>query len=100
MSPKNCTDWPIKVAWSNEEWVVDGADVRVSLVVCDASQEVDRFLDGKRVPAISGDLKAKSFDMSDRKALPSNVGRAVRGIEKMALLTLAELMPNNCCQPR
>ena len=73
---------PIKAAWSNEEWVVDGADVRVSLVVCDVNKGVDRYLDGTGVSAITSELKAQAFNLGDRKPLPSNVGKAVRGIEK------------------
>lgn len=73
---------PIKVAWSNEEWVVDGADVRVSLVVCDVNKEVERYLDRTPVSAITSELKAQAFDLGDRKPLTTNVGKAVRGIEK------------------
>ncbi|WP_342781421.1 DNA methyltransferase [Roseinatronobacter monicus] len=34
---------PIRVAWSDEPWVVDGADIRVSIVVCSTHWQGNRF---------------------------------------------------------
>jgi len=55
---------PIVFALSDEPWVVDGADVRVSIVVCSAEKS-DRFeLDGKSVVRITPDLKALDVDLA------------------------------------
>lgn len=47
-------------AWDDEEWTVDGAAVRVSLVSFDMSVNPDTRLDGKPVKQIYSDLSASS----------------------------------------
>ncbi len=73
---------PISFARSDEPWVVDGADVRVSIIVCDVSQEVSRELDSADVAKISSTLKGFTFDLSEKHLLKQNLKKAVRGIEK------------------
>lgn len=73
---------PIRVAWGDEPWVVDGADIRVSLVVCAKNWATDCRLDGKLVREITADLKSFSVDLSSKRLLPEMRKRAVRGVEK------------------
>ncbi|MDP2737915.1 MAG: class I SAM-dependent DNA methyltransferase, partial [Pseudorhodobacter sp.] len=73
---------PIRVAWGDEPWVVDGASVRVSLIVCASEWHGTSRLDGKEVAKINSDLKALSVDLGLKKLLVENRKRAVRGVEK------------------
>jgi hypothetical protein len=76
------TKAPILLAQSDEPWVVDGADVRVSLVVCSAEKCGDALLDGNAVKKITPDLKGLGIDLRARQTLGQNRKRAVRGVEK------------------
>ncbi len=60
-------------AWSDEPWVVDGADVRVSLI-CFASEEagLSARLDGGDVFQINADLTAEPADLTKAGKLPRN----------------------------
>ncbi|MGN6290831.1 MAG: DNA methyltransferase [Sphingopyxis terrae] len=71
---------PIVFARSDEPWVVDGADVRVSIVVCSADNSDRSELDGKTVVRITPDLKALDVDLQSRSILPPNKKKAVRGV--------------------
>ena len=73
---------PIIFARSDEPWVVDGADVRVSLIVCSTVDTDAPILDEKLVGRITPDLKGLGFDLRERGTLRQNIKRAVRGIEK------------------
>ncbi|MDD2704759.1 MAG: N-6 DNA methylase [Acidocella sp.] len=73
---------PICFAQSDDPWVVDGADVRVSLVVCSTEFIGQAILDGRPVVAISPDLKALQVDLRMKRKLRENKKRAVRGVEK------------------
>ncbi len=42
----------IFMAWDNERWVLDGADVRISIIGFDDGSETTRYLDGKPVAAM------------------------------------------------
>lgn len=72
-------------AWSDEEWVNEGAAVRVSLVCFGLSAKVARF-DNELVSEIYSDLTAKNGDdgVDLTKALPlnQNSGVAFSGITK------------------
>ena len=68
----------IFVAWSDEPWVVDGADVRVSIVGQDDGSEQVRFLDGERVPGINSDLTFAA-DVTKAAALLENAGESLQG---------------------
>lgn len=70
-------------AWSDEEWINEGAAVRVSLV-CFGKGSSTR-LDGKPVAAIHADLTgsaqdAQTLDLTKAKPLPANKGRSFFGI--------------------
>ena len=67
-------------AWSDEPWVIDGANVRVSLV-CFASKEAGLpvRLDGAAVPRIAPDLTGGTVDLTKARPLPQNRATAFRG---------------------
>ncbi len=72
-------------AWGDEEWVNDGAAVRVSLIGFGPIFGVDRKsrLDGMEVAAIHADLTAAvGVDLTKAKALPENANTAYLGIQK------------------
>jgi len=66
-------------AWSDLPWVVDGADVRVSIVCASKQPPPQAFLDGKPVAAIHPDLTA-GFDATLAAPLPENKGRCYFGL--------------------
>lgn len=72
----------ISCAWSDEPWIVDGADVRVSIIVISKDQNGAAYLDGKKVERITSDLKALDFEIRRSKRLKENEKCAVRGFEK------------------
>jgi hypothetical protein len=73
---------PIVFAHSDEPWVIDGADVRVSIIVCSTDSLAKPILDGKQAMRITRDLKALQVDLGARHAISENKKRAVRGVEK------------------
>jgi type II restriction/modification system DNA methylase subunit YeeA len=75
----------IFLAWSDEEWVVEGADVRVSIVGQDDGTESLRELDGKSVDVIFADLKggrSNGPDLTQAVVLRENVGVCFMGMTK------------------
>lgn len=73
------------MAWSDEPWVVEGADVRVSIIGQDDGSEKLRLLDGRRVDEIHADLtggKTGSVDLTTARRLQENVGVAFMGDTK------------------
>lgn len=71
-------------AWSDEDWVVDGADVRVSLVCFkdrDEAYDDGLSLDGQSVKAINEDLSS-SLNLTVARRLGTNVGVAFLGTKK------------------
>ncbi len=69
-------------AWSDEPWVLDGADVRVSLVCFDTQPPELARLDGRSVSCIHADLTADGADMTTAKPLAENMGVASVGTQK------------------
>ena len=67
-------------AWSNEPWVVDGANVRVSLICCapkDSGFPIS--LNAIREPNINSDLTAGTLDLTRTSPLKQNRGVAFQG---------------------
>jgi type II restriction/modification system DNA methylase subunit YeeA len=71
----------IFLAWSDEEWVVEGAAVHVSFVGFDDGSEEVRELDGHPVVTINADLTA-GIDLTQLLALKENLGIAFMGDTK------------------
>ncbi len=70
-------------AWADEQWVVDGADVRVSLVCFGGRVEGTRtLLDGKEVARTNADLSAENVDLTKATALSQNANVAFMGDTK------------------
>ncbi|NLF77661.1 MAG: class I SAM-dependent DNA methyltransferase, partial [Chloroflexi bacterium] len=68
----------IFMAWSDREWVLDGAAVRIAMIGFDDGTETSRVLDGTRVTHISSELKA-TIDISKALQLEENSGIAFMG---------------------
>jgi type II restriction/modification system DNA methylase subunit YeeA len=65
-------------AISDREWILDAANVHVSMVGFDGGEQTTRVLDGQQVPAINADLTT-TFDLTSAKRLPG-----ARGVSFMA----------------
>jgi len=68
-------------AWADEPWVLDGAEIRVSLICFDRTEHALTRLDGLPVVSIHTDLSAGTSDLTRTTVLASNVGIAIRGVE-------------------
>ena len=77
------TSTPIFEAWSDEEWVNDGAAVRVSLVAFGAAERTR--LDGIEVGKINADLTSADggIDVTTASPLRENAGIAFQGPVKV-----------------
>ncbi len=76
------TSTRIYEAWSDEEWVNDGAAVRVSLVCF--GKGIETKLDGQPVAVIHADLTAgEGLDLSRAKPLVENGGASFQGSQKI-----------------
>jgi type II restriction/modification system DNA methylase subunit YeeA len=71
----------IFMAWSDEPWVVEGANVHVSIIGYDDGTETERRLDGHPVTAINANLSA-GLDLTRVRRLPENLGIAFMGDTK------------------
>ena len=69
------------MAWSDREWIQDGAAVRVSIIGFEDGVRLNRYLDGKRVSNINADLTA-SLDLTSAKTLSENKRIAFSGTKK------------------
>ena len=69
-------------AWSDEPWMVDGADVRVSLVCVRKHSEGPIRLNGETVEKIHPDLSSGQTNLAAAFRLPTNSRVAIRGVEK------------------
>lgn len=69
-------------AWSNREWTLEGAAVRVSMIGFDDGTETTRELDGVFVSSINADLSAGD-DLTKSEALTENKGIAFQGPVKV-----------------
>lgn len=75
----------IFMAWSDEDWTVEGAAVRVSIVAQDNGAETDRMLDGKAVATIHADLtgaEVATADITSSRSLPENRSVSFIGDQK------------------
>lgn len=71
----------IFLAWSNRPWVLDGADVRVSIISFDDGSEVTRVLDGSHVSEITSSLTS-ALDVTRARRLLENQKLASIGDQK------------------
>ena len=71
---------PIFEAWGDEEWVVDGAAVRVSLVCFGIGDDQPR-LEGRTVAAITSSLGVEVVNLEDVEKLAENANVAFIGVQ-------------------
>ncbi|MBM3128479.1 MAG: class I SAM-dependent DNA methyltransferase [Chloroflexi bacterium] len=71
----------IFMAWSDRDWILDGAAVRVSVIGFDNGEETMRQMDGKTVPSINANLTA-SANLTEASTLKENEGICFRSDEK------------------
>ncbi len=71
----------IFMAWSDRDWILDGAAVRVSIIGFDGGDEISRTLDGLPVSKVNSDLTS-SVDITASSALNENTGLAFIGSQK------------------
>ncbi|MDP3186485.1 MAG: hypothetical protein Q8M58_14590, partial [Anaerolineales bacterium] len=69
-------------AYSDRDWVLDGATVHVSMVGFDKKQETQYELDGKEVITINSDLTS-SANLTLAKRLDENLGISYMGDNKV-----------------
>ncbi len=72
----------IYCAWSDEEWTVEGAAVRVSIVCFGKSTKQECQLNGRDVPHIFADLTSQVFDLTKSNQLLENEAIAFVGVQK------------------
>jgi type II restriction/modification system DNA methylase subunit YeeA len=76
-------DCSIYEAWNDEEWTIDGADVRVSLI-CATKDPIPRVrLNGVASSSIRSDLTANSIDLTRARRLAQNARKCVHGSKKI-----------------
>ena len=75
------TSGDIFLAWSDKNWILDGANVHVSLVCFDNGNQMDRFLDGLPVSAIHANLTGVVATNTAR-TLSENTDYAFNGVAK------------------
>jgi type II restriction/modification system DNA methylase subunit YeeA len=77
-----CASGRIFMAWSDREWILEGAAVRVSIVAFDGESDGGGVLDGIAVPKINADLTS-GIDLSDLPRLTENTGLSFQGPVKV-----------------
>jgi SAM-dependent methyltransferase len=75
-------------AVSDRPWVLDGANVHISMVGFDAGHEAVRVLDGQTVPTVNANLTAAA-DMTEAARLREDEGLSFIGIQKSGPFDLA-----------
>jgi type II restriction/modification system DNA methylase subunit YeeA len=73
----------IFMGWSDREWTLDGAAVRVSMVGFDDKHEQERVLDGVVVSEINSDL-TRTVDLTKASRLSENTNLCVYGSQQKA----------------
>ena len=71
----------IFTALSDEDWVLDGANVRISIVCFDDGSECERVLNGETVSSINADLTS-GVDLTQAKRLIENQDISFMGVIK------------------
>ena len=69
----------IFLAWSDREWILDGAMVHVSIIGFDDGTEQNALLDGEVVSSINSDLTT-GVDLSSAQVLKENANLSFQGV--------------------
>jgi type II restriction/modification system DNA methylase subunit YeeA len=78
-------------AISDKEWILDGANVHVSLIGFDDGSEKTRVLDGTPVSTINANLSTAT-DITQARILPENQGIAFMGDTKVGPFEIPEAL--------
>ena len=78
-------------AESDREWVLDGANVRVSMVGFDRNEQTERVLDGMAVPIINANLTSQA-DITQARTLRANENIAYMGDTKGGSFDIEEAL--------
>jgi len=79
----------IFMAWSDRDWVLNGATVHVSMIGFDRGLELTRTLNGKTISNINPDLTS-SIDITQAKRLRENLNISFRGTQKGGAFDISE----------
>ncbi len=69
-------------AWADEDWISDGAAVRVSLICFGLSPSGTRRLGGREVQVINADLTGAGLDLTRARPLSENANIAFNGVQR------------------
>ncbi|MEO1165291.1 MAG: DNA methyltransferase [Chloroflexota bacterium] len=83
------SDGDIFMAWSDRNWILDGAAVRVSMIAFDDGSETEKTLDGEPVNVINPDLTS-SVDITVAEKLSANSNLAFGGTKKGGAFNITE----------
>jgi type II restriction/modification system DNA methylase subunit YeeA len=91
---KICENGEIFNAWSDEEWVNDGAAVRVSIVCFNVQQNTQKYLNNQQVTEIYADLTAPNLlnpnlDLTKAKPLKENLDISFQGTTKVGAFDIS-----------
>ncbi len=78
----------IFMAYSDRDWILDGANVHVSIIGFDDGSQTERALDGKPVSAIHANLTSTA-DTTLASALEENAGLCFMGITRIGAFDLS-----------
>jgi type II restriction/modification system DNA methylase subunit YeeA len=81
-------------ATSDQNWVLDGATVHISIICFDDGSATDRILDGETVTGINADLTA-GLDLTQARALEKNQNLAFQGVGKVGDFDMPEATASN-----
>ena len=73
---------------SDQDWVLDGANVHISIICFDDGSQTTRILDGARVNNINADLTGGA-DLTQAKTLAENDGISFMGDTKVGPFEIA-----------
>jgi type II restriction/modification system DNA methylase subunit YeeA len=76
-------------AISDREWILDGADVHVSMIAFDDGKHPERWLDGKKVLKINSNLTA-AVDTTEAARLRTHRELCFRGVPKVGKFELTQ----------
>ena len=77
-------------AESDRNWILDGANVHVSMVGFDNGSEKQRVLDGQPTPSINANLTGTAADMTQAKPIAANLNIAFMGTTKGGAFDIPE----------
>ena len=72
----------IFTAYSDQDWMLEGANVHISIICFDDGSETSKMLDGEDIDDINADL-ASGADLTQAKRLAENAGVSFMGITKI-----------------